>query len=211
MSPLHYRKISPLFWQLIADFKPVPELLNIDVSILEIQKEEIEEFCRSNGDATVLEKMNLHELTHEPVESIIAIQERSGSKIEKKYFDRLLSDLGYNVNVLLSKNHGSDYEAAINIGGYSIPGWGLLIRLLRKLHTGWAVFWGKRFAPGKSRLHVRIFEGKGFWYVISHIDTHNWINFNLWGVGKSHIGSGRGNYADGTARFKESLEHYFAE
>ena len=205
----HYKSTSHLLKQLIVDLKPVPERLNLDVEILEVGKKEIENFCDGNNDGEVFRKMMIHELIEEPAEKIVVIKQKNGEKIEKKYFMRLLSDLGYNVNVIFSKNHGSDFEAAINVNGYSIPGWELLIKLLRKLRTGWAVFWGKRFAPGRSRLHIRIFEGKRHWYVIAHIDTFNWINFNLGGVKKSHVGSGRGDYTNGTIYFIESLKKYF--
>ena len=199
----------PLLGQLLQDLKPSPERLNLKVNIQEISKKDILAYCEERNDQNVYEKMAEHELPDEPVEKIVVINQQSGEKIEKKYFNKILSDLGYNIYVLFSKNHGCDYEATININGYSIPGWNLLVKFLRKFNSNLAIFLGKRFAPGRSRLHIRVFEGKNTWYVIAHIDEFNWINFNLRGVKKSHVGSGQGDYINGTKYFSESLKYYF--
>jgi hypothetical protein len=153
--------------------------------------------------------MNCHELAEEPVENILIIREKNDNKIDKKQFNKMLVDLGYNVNVLFSKNHGCDYDAAININGYSIPGWNHFVNLLRKINSNAAIFAGKRFAPGNSRLHIRIYEGNKAWYVIAHIDEYNWTSFNIAGIIKSHVGSGMGDYKNGNRYFLESLRYYF--
>lgn len=208
---LHIRKIVPLLGQLIRDIKPRPERLKLNVRVVLIPKQDILRYCTKYQDQRVYRKMAQHELRDEPVEKIVTIYHPKRKKIKKKHFNRILSDLGYNVNVIFSKNHGCDYEAAINVNGYVIPGWHLLIKLLRKLNSNLAVFWGKRFAPGRSRLHIRIFEGKYVWYVIAHIDEFNWINVNVSKVKKSHAGSGQGDYKNGTKLFVQSLEYYFKE
>jgi hypothetical protein len=207
---VHISRFAPLLGQLLKDLRPAPERVNIRGSVDFVEKNKIKDFCLKNKDDDVYEKMMEHELVHEPVEKIVVFTQENGEKIEKIYFDKILVDLGYNVDVLFSKNHGSDYEAATNINGYSIPGWGALLNLLRKLHSNLYVFLGKRFAPGFSRLHIRIFEGKNTWYVIAHIDIVNWLNIqNVKGIFKSHVGSGQGDYQNGTKYFAESLKHYF--
>jgi len=206
---IHFKKVFPLLGQLVQDLLPNPERLNLMVEIREIAKDNIFDYCKEKNDLNVYGKMAEHEISEEPVEKIIVIGQSNGEKIEKKYINRILSDLGYNINVLFSKNHGCDYEAAININGYSVPGWNSFIKFLRKFNSNLAIFFGKRFAPGRSRLHIRIFEGKKTWYMIAHIDEFNWINFNFSGVKRSHVGSGRGDYKDGTKFFLESLEYYF--
>lgn len=208
---VHFRKILPLLGQLLRDLKPVPERLNLKVDVQEISKERILNYCSAEKDEIVYKKMAEHELIHEPVEGIIALKQQNGEKIEKKYFNKILSDLGYNVYVLFSKNHGCDYDAAVNVNGYYLPGWNLFIKFLRKLNSNLSVFLGKRFAPGCSRLHIRIFEGRNTWYVIAHADKFNWINLNFLGVMKSHVGSGQGDYKNGTKYFLESIKYYFKD
>ena len=206
---LHLHKIAPLLGQLLQDLRPSPERIKIRVKIEEVSKKDIADYCREKKDGGAYEKMAEHELPDEPVETIIAISRPSDEKIEKKYIEKVLSDLGYNLHVLFSKNHDCDWDAAVNVNGYYIPGWNLLIKFLRRFNRGLAIFLGKRFAPGRSRLHIRIFEGKNTWYIISHIDKFNWLNFNLRGVIRSHIGSGQGDYISGTKYFLESLKYYF--
>lgn len=208
-NQIHFKKIVPLLGQLLQDLKPSPERLNLKVDIQEINKKDILVYCKERNDQNVCEKMAEHELPDEPVEKIVVINQQNGEKIKKKYFNKILSDLGYNIYVLFSKNHSCDYEAAININGYSIPGWNSFVKFLRKFNSNFAMFLGKRFAPGRSRLHIRIFEGKNTWYVTAHIDEFNWINFNLSGVKKSHVDSGQGDYKNGTKYFFESLKYYF--
>lgn len=208
-NTIKYHRIRPLLEQLFEDIKAVPERLNMQITIDEVYKNDIESFCRANEDIKTYEKMFEHELSYEPVENIVIISQINGGKIEKKYFKKLLTDLGYNINVLFSKKNGSDFEAAINVNGYSIPGWKHLIRGLRKMDNNLASFLGKRFAPGVSRLHIRIFEGAKHWYIVAHIDEFNWTSFNLPGIKKSHVGQGAGNYTDGARCFLDSLEYYF--
>ncbi len=210
LRKLRFERIPALFSQLISDIKPVPERLNIKVNIRVVNKKRIEKFCKKNNDLNILRKMMSHELVKEPAEKVIVISRQNKKKIRKKYFNKLLEDLGYNVNVLLSKSHEADYEAAINIGGYSIPGWAKFVKLLRKFNNNIAVFFGKRFAPGKSRLHVRIWQGEKHWYLIAHIDKYNYV-FNIKQIGRSHIGSGAGDYKRGNKYFLDSLKYYFGK
>lgn len=206
---IKFKNLAFVFRQLISDLKPEPERVNIRVKIELINKNEIEKYCLDKNDFESYEKMMIHELINEPVKEIIVLSKENKEKIEKKYFNKILIDLGYNLNVIFSKNHGSDYEAATNINGYSIPGWSYLVKAIRKINKGLAVFAGKRFAPGRSRLHIRIFEGKKHWYIISHIDKFNWLNLNIKEVKHSHSGSGKGDYENGTRFFLESLKYYF--
>lgn len=205
---LNYEKIPLLLEQLLADFKPAPERLKIGAEVKKIYKNNIELFCKQNEDNSAYNKLLIHELPEEPVQDILAICQKDGKKVEKKDFEKMLVELGYNVNVLFSKRDGCDYDAAINVNGYSIPGWNKVVDFLRKYNNNLAVFFGKRFAPGNSRLHVRMFEGNKHTYVAAHIDEFNWINTNVRGVKKSHGKSGQGDYVNGGKYFLKSLEQY---
>lgn len=209
MTSLKYLKISQLFKQLIVDLKPPKERLKIHIDIKKIRKSELAEHLKNKSDYDLLfEKLTTGGLEIEPYEHVIELSKKDGTKLEKLEMNRMLSDLGYNINVIFSKNHKADYSAAINVNGYSIPGWETLINFLRKFNTNIAIFLGKRFAPGKSRLHILLFEGVKNFYIIAHIDVFSWTNFNIRGVLKSHHGSGQGDYKDGLEYFIKSLNYY---
>lgn len=207
----HGEKIPLLLEQLLADLKPAQERLKIKAKMEQVKVEDIESFCKQNGDDAAFDKMLIHELKEEPVQDIIAICKEDGGKMARVYLKKILLDLGYNVNVLLSKKDGCDYDAATNINGYSIPYWEKVVGALEKTNNNLAIFFGKRFAPGRSRLHIRMFEGKNHTYVISHVDEFNWINTNIKGIKKSHHGSGQGDYINGGKDFLKSLNSYFKE
>lgn len=202
-------KVSSILKQFIYDLQPFSSKLDVKVDIKIIDKSEIKNFCRKNSDMMALNKMMIHELTKEPSEKIIALNSQNGNKIAKQRIDKILIDLGYNLYVLFSRNHKADYEAATNIYGYIIPGWKKLINFMKKFNINIAVFFGKRFAPGKSRLHIRIFEGDKYWYILAHIDRVNWINFNIFKVRRAHFVVGTGDYINGTKYFLKSLQEYF--
>jgi hypothetical protein len=206
-----YHNVKHLLKQLIIDIKPSPRRLDLKVDIQKISKDDIEKFCNDEGDLAAYEKMAKHELVNEPAETVIVISQKNKEKISKKQIVKVLQDLGYNVNVLMGKNHGSDFDAAVNINGYSIPGWKHLINFFELFNSNLSIFFGKRFAPGRSRLHIRVYEGVKSWYVIAHVDKYNWISFNFRAVKKSHVGSGAGDYKNGTKGFLDSLEYYFSE
>jgi len=209
--PKRKKKISPLLRQLLVDLKPPPERLKIEVNIETVKKEKVKDYCQKRGDMEAYRKMNSHELVKEPLEEIVVISRKDGRKMAKENFERMLVDLGYNVSVLISKGRKSDDDAAISVGGYSIPGWKYLIKLLRKLNSNVAVFLGKRFAPGMSRLHLRIYEGKKCRYITAHIDKFSVFTLDIKGIIKSHIGYGGGDYKKGTKYFADSLKYYFSD
>ena len=139
----------------------------------------------------------------------IAISQENFQKIKEKYFKRLLQDMGYNTRVYFAKNNGADLKAAMSINGYLVPGWSLMIRLIRKFSKNKARFFGKKFSPGRSRLHIRIYEGNNYWYATAHIDKYNFFHYNILGIRRSHLGCGNGDYENGTKYFLESLKYYF--
>lgn len=210
VTDFHPEKVAGLLEELVADFKPVPERLDIDIEIENITVDNIEEFCGENEDVDAYKKMMIHDIPKEHMENIIALAKKGGENLKKKEMEKLLMDLGYSVSVLISKTFGCDYDAATNIGGYSIPGREKVVDYLRKYNNNLAVFFGKRFAPGKSRLHIHVYEGKTHAYVIPHIDEFNWINSNIAGVRKSHVGYGAGGTITGNKYFLKSLMEYFS-
>lgn len=206
---LNYEKVPALLDQLFADIGPVPERIKIDALIEEISPEDLELFCEKNNGLEAYKKIVSSELETEPVEKIISISRKDGEKLNEVYIKRILKDMGYNTNVLLSKKDECDFDAATNINGYVVPGWEKLMDFLRKFNTNLPVFFGKRFAPGKSRLHPRFFEGDRNWYAVAHIDRANWMVPNLKKVNNDHGRTGQGDYKTGNKCFVESLKKYF--
>ncbi|TAK96910.1 hypothetical protein EPO05_00590 [Patescibacteria group bacterium] len=207
-QPISQDKTTPILKHLIRGLKPVAERVSAGVCVAEMGVKEISEYCGEKKDWAAYRKMAKHELFKEPVEKVIVVSHKNGKKISKKQFRQILSDLGFNSRVLLSGKHECDFEAVLNVNGYTIWGWGAFVELLWRSSRSLAIALGKRFAPGKSRLHIRVYEGHKALYVIAHIDEFNLVSFNLWGIAKSHLRSGRGDYKNGTECLAKGLQHY---
>jgi hypothetical protein len=208
VSGNNHDKTSVFLRQLMIDLAPEAERLKFDAVIEEISPEDLRSFCKRKDGLGACEKMELHELKTEPVEKVISISRKDGKDLPEKDIKKILEDLGYNIDVLLSKKDSCCFDAVINIGGYSVLGWKKFVKLSRKINTDVAIFLGKSFAPGRSRLHLRLYRGSKNWYVIAHIDF-NWVNWNLAKINRAHNHSGKGDYKTGNKCFVESLKKYF--
>lgn len=204
----NYYKFPIFIKQLLIDVAPVSMRLKIDAAIEEIKPEDFKLFCEKNGGLDAYKKIASYELINDPVERIISISRKDGKELTEIDVKKILKDLGYNINILLSKKDECSFDAAININGYSVPGWKKVVSFVRKFDIRIAVFLGKRFAPGRSRLHLRFYKGDKNWYAIAHIDF-NWINWDLIQIHKSHNNSGKGDYKTGNKCFIECLRRYF--
>lgn len=133
----------------------------------------------------------------EPIEYLIQLDNKNKElgRITRQQLTEILNDVGFNVYPKLSGAHGTDFSAVMNVKGFVLPGWQKLPDIfspkLEKLLL-------TKFAPGKERLHIRVFENNdGKWLITAHTD-YNWINLNLYKVYKSHMTHGAGNYRTGT-------------
>ncbi len=111
----------------------------------------------------------------------------------------LFDDMGFNTDVKLSSVFFSDLSAVINLGGYSVPLYSFFEKKLSNIFPKFGKLLKRKLSPGKSRLHVRMFDnGDGTWYITSHLDIHNWITLNPIKIIRSHIKEGTGDYIFGT-------------
>ncbi len=151
------------------------------------------------------ERAVAHELSgKEPVEEVIILKniKKSLGRLTTNQIKEILDDMGFNVDPTFSGKHFADFEAVMNIGGYSVPGWVKFARAVAKIFPSQEKDLLLKLAPGKDRLHLRVFEmNDGSWMIISHTDF-NWINLNIPRIYKAHINSGgpvgSGDYITGT-------------
>lgn len=136
----------------------------------------------------------------EPVEQFIVLTNANKSlgRLTTFQIKEMFNDMGFNVNPTFADRHFSDFDAVMNIGGYSIPGWVKAARSLSKIFPTQEKNLFRRLSPGSDRLHLRFFESNdGSWLIAAHTD-HNWLSLNLKKVYKAHIGYGAGDYVTGT-------------
>jgi len=157
-----------------------------------------------------------HELSgKEPIQKIIILKNshKSLGRLTTNQMKDILDDMGFNVDTIFSSLHYADTAAVMNINGFVIPGWIYFAKLLIKLNPSWEKLVLTKLAPGRERLHIRVFEmNDGNWLIAAHTDW-NWMSLNLKKVIHSHIEQGTGNYAIGTRMmvallntFKDRLE-----
>jgi len=148
----------------------------------------------------------------EPVEKVIVL-DNSDTKLGRLttfQMKDILDDMGFNVDVLVSGKHYSDFDAVLNIGGFSLPGWRWFVGQISKIiPTGEKLLLSK-LSPGRTRLHVRVFEqNDGSWVLIAHTDI-NWLSINFSSVYRAHMREGAGDYTMGT-RIMFNLLNRFSE
>lgn len=136
----------------------------------------------------------------EPVEQVLIVRNggREGRKITRWQMREMLGDIGFGFGPTLSKKRLSDFVGIMNIKGYTVPFWRVLVGIVKKIFPAAEKPLLLKFAPGKKRLHIRVFEMQdGSWMITAHVDW-NWITLNVFRVLHAHIGSGKGDYASGT-------------
>ncbi len=176
------------------------------------------EFLDKNGLLNTGKRLKKHELSgKEHVEQVILVKNRSRNlgDLTTWQMKDMLDDLGFNIGVTVSKSFSSDFTAAMGLGGFSIPFWGLVPRLFGVFTSRFQKLLFLKLSPSKKRLHIRLFEmHDGSWVIVAHIDV-NWISFNVPRVLLNHLRNGQGDYIRGTRlmfallqRFKEKLESH---
>jgi hypothetical protein len=152
-----------------------------------------------------------HELSgKEPIEKIVVLRNsrKKLGRFTTHQVKEILNDIGFNVDAILSKSYFSDIEAVMNVNGFLIPGWSKFVRFTTKLFKLSEKMFLVKLAPGKERLHVRLFESNdGSWLITAHTD-YNWMNLNLLKVFKSHARGGAGNYTTGTLMMYELIRRF---
>ncbi|MFC1654011.1 hypothetical protein ACFL1M_04155 [Patescibacteria group bacterium] len=146
----------------------------------------------------------------EPVEVVLILSNTNKNKgrLTTKQVKEILFDLGFNVDVAVGGSHHSDISAVLNINGFLIPGWKFLSRLVTIPFPKLEKLFMTRMAPGKERLHTRVFEGSdGSWMITSHTEW-NWMTVNLYKVFNSHFTKGAGDYKTGSMMMMELFDRF---
>ena len=146
----------------------------------------------------------------EPIEKVVVLKntKKNLGRFTTEQVKEILDDMGFNVNPRFGGKHLADIEAVMNVGGYSIPGWVKMARVISKLLPSREKLLITKISPGNDRLHVIAYEGHdGSWVFASHTDF-NWLNLNLPKIYKAHVGHGAGDYITGTIMFHSLLENF---
>ena len=156
-------------------------------------------------------RANKHELSgKEPIKEVLILDngKKSLGRFTTVQIKEMFDDMGFNVDTIVSEAHFSDIEAVMNINGYSIPGWVKIARIITRIFPTHEKLLLTKLAPGKDRLHVRIFENNdGSWIIAAHTD-HNWLSLNFAKVKKAHVGYGAGDYITGTRIMYDLLRRF---
>lgn len=152
-----------------------------------------------------------HELSgKEPIREVIVLDnsKKSLGRFTTNQIKDMFDDMGFNVDTIISEAHFSDIEAVMNINGYSIPGWVKIARIITHFVPSHKKLLLTKLAPGRDRLHIRIFENNdGSWIIAAHTD-HNWLSLNLVKVKRAHVGYGAGDYVSGTRIMYDLLRRF---
>lgn len=140
------------------------------------------------------------EYTVDHVERIIKLFNKGEGIITVNQIRDIFDDVGFNVDTSFSEYHNGDILMVYNIGGYLIPGWKHIVKLLYGKNPELKNLYLTKLSPGIKRFHSRIYQNDdGCWYITSHVDEANWMNFlNPYLLFKSHFMKGTGNYKLGT-------------
>lgn len=146
----------------------------------------------------------------EPIEEVIVLNnpKKDLGRFTTEQIKEILDDMGFNVDPMFGGNHFADIIAVMNIGGFSVPGWVRIARLIAKLLPSREKMLVTKLAPGKDRLHIIAYEANnGSWIFACHTDF-NWLSLNLPRVYKAHVGHGAGDYITGTLMFYSLLKEF---
>ena len=146
----------------------------------------------------------------EPSEQYILLSnaKKSLGRLTTSQIKEILDDMGFNVDTILSGSHLSDIAAVLNINGFVIPGWRQCITFLSHFSPDMEKLFLTKLAPGKKRLHVRLYEmNDGSWVIVAHTDW-NWMSLNLARTFHAHVVTGTGDYKTGTKMMYTLLEAF---
>lgn len=176
---------------------------------LQVELVDVEEITKKIKLLPTELRMVKHELSgKEPISQVILLtnSKKTMGRLTTIQVKDILDDLGFNVDAIFGGLHGSDSNAVMNINGFLVPGWHWIARGISKAFFGSSKLWMTKLAPGKERLHVRLFEmNDGTWMIAAHTD-YNWMNPNPMKVFQAHVGSGAGDYITGTKMMYELLK-----
>ena len=129
---------------------------------------------------------------------ILRNNRKSLGRLTTSQVKEILDDMGFNVDTILSAPRASDFSAVMNINGFAIPGWRYFVNIMLTINPDFEKLLLTKLAPGRERLHIRIFESNsGDWIILAHTDW-NWMSLNLFRVYKAHVVTGAGDYEMGT-------------
>ena len=155
------------------------------------------------------ENLKKHELSgKEPIKKVLVLQ---GNGLDKTHVKKMLSEMGFNVRIVVGNRHHADLVAIMVINGFWIPGWEFLIKFVAWLSfSGLKKIFLAKFTPGKERLHLRLFLSidKKKWVITAHTDW-NWITLNLLKPIRSHLMKGMGDYQTGTLMAHRLFKLFF--
>lgn len=162
-----------------------------------------DDFVKRTGE-DLPKRLKAREYSVDHVETLIRIYNKGKDVITVNQLRDLFDDVGFNTDVTFSEVHGADIMMVYNIGGYLIPGWRWIAKLLYRRKPYFKNLYLTKLSPGIKRLHCRLSEySDGSWYMTCHVDDANWMNFlNPVQAYKSHIQKGTGNYKMGTEIMK---------
>ncbi len=168
--------------------------ISLDYEILDAKKF-IEE-----KDNEMRKRLYDREYTVDKVERIIKLYNKRPEFITVNQIRDIFDDVGFNVDTSFSEYHNGDILMVFNIGGYLIPGWKYIAKLLAGKKKHLLNLYLTKLSPGIKRFHSRIYHNDdGCWYITSHVDASNWMNFlNPIQAFKSHLMKGTGDYKLGT-------------
>jgi hypothetical protein len=168
---------------------------------LKVKLMKIGSITEKKNPSVTEERALLFELSgNESIEEVIVLDNANPrfGKVTVFQMKEILNDMGFNIDPWLSGKHKADFEAVMNINGYSIPGWVKIARVVARFFPSHEKALLLKLSPGRDRLHLSAFENTdGSWIITAHTD-YNWLNLNLVRVLKSHIGHGAGDFITGT-------------
>jgi hypothetical protein len=176
----------------------------IDLTITIIKATDI---LRKKNKSDSEKRLSQAELKTEKINEVFKLENSKKAGITLWQLRDMFNDMGFNCDVLMSHHFYSDMTSVCNIKGYIIPFYENLVKFITRKNKKYQKLLLYKLAPGKSRLHVRMFDcGNGSWYVTSHVDEVNILNiFQPFKMLQSHSQTGQGDFILGTAILKEML------
>jgi hypothetical protein len=140
----------------------------------------------------------------------IQIYDRRDRAITVNQIRDIFDKLGFNVDATLGELFNADVMLVYNIGGYVVPFYKLIIKIVSKIFPKLEQTLISKMSPGLKRLHCRLYnEDDGSWYFLAHVDNANWLNIlNPIELIKSHLVKGTGNYNEGMDLMIKTFEKF---